>query len=143
MAGIAKQYSMTPELVWALNAGSDPIGHLPDAELTDTALHHKTMPLADTAAHAASRYLVPHRRGGAFKLMPLNPPPPPLSSLPPAPRHAHTHEQFAFHRVCAVGLRLLLLLLLFSAPQLGAGGLVTTGLRFPVISKGGSQPNGR
>ena len=90
VAGIAKQYSMTPELVWALNAGSDPIGHLPDAELTDTALHHKTMPLADTAAHAASRYLVPHRRGGAFKLMPLSPPHPSYlrSPLPP---DTHTH----------------------------------------------------
>ena len=96
MAGIAKQYSMTPELVWALNAGSDPIGHLPDAELTDTALHHKTMPLADTAAHAASRYLVPHRRGGAFKLTPLNPPTPPIFAPPCPPTRMSSSSSTGF-----------------------------------------------
>ena len=63
---IAKKFSMPPELVWALNAGSDPTGMLTDAELTDASLHHKTQPLARvepvassveaTTAAAASRH---------------------------------------------------------------------------------------
>ena len=63
--GIAKQFCMPPELVWALNAGSDPTKMLEDAELTDAALHFKTKPLEGveavvgleaTTAPAAPRY---------------------------------------------------------------------------------------
>ena len=62
VAGIAKQFSMPPQLFWALNAGSDPSGMLGKAELTDAALHYKTQPLEGveaTPATGAPRYKEP------------------------------------------------------------------------------------
>jgi len=56
VAGLAKQFCMPPQLVWALNAGSDPSGMLADAELTDAALHYKTKPLVGVELVEALRY---------------------------------------------------------------------------------------
>ena len=94
VAGIAKQHLMTPELVWALNTGSDPIRHLPDAELTDTALHHKILPLAVTDAHTAQGTWCSTtlRCGGTFMPPIPLPPSPYLSSpLPSGWLLTHTH----------------------------------------------------
>ena len=42
---VAKAYSIKVETLWTLNAGEDPTGQLPPAELTDKALFFKTLPL--------------------------------------------------------------------------------------------------
>jgi hypothetical protein len=62
VAKIAEQYRMPPQLLWALNAGSDPTGMIADAELTDAVLHYKTQPLEGveaTPATGAPRYKEP------------------------------------------------------------------------------------
>ena len=42
---VAKAYRMKVETLWTLNAGFDPTGQLPSAELTDKSLFFKTLPL--------------------------------------------------------------------------------------------------
>jgi hypothetical protein len=42
---VAKAYGIKVETLWMLNAGFDPTGQLPPAELTDKALFFKTLPL--------------------------------------------------------------------------------------------------
>ena len=42
---VAKAHGIKVELLWMLNAGFDPTGQLPEAELTDKALFFKTLPL--------------------------------------------------------------------------------------------------
>ena len=42
---VAKAHSIKVETLWMLNAGFDPTGQLPSAELTDKALFFKTLPL--------------------------------------------------------------------------------------------------
>ena len=42
---VAKAHGIKVETLWMLNAGFDPTGQLPPAELTDKALFFKTLPL--------------------------------------------------------------------------------------------------